>query len=180
MENGTRSGKSLSLGMPMAPQYNLRTPKSQSLGIPPKASPLSSTSIGNFTWSYIFIYHMIFFCLKRLVLFESLLVSFPQSSLLYTPFERDTHDSEFIRILYVLHLYILSYIVFALCASLISFELYSFCSSASLISFRARRWFYFIEIIVLSCFTYIILRVLNSMVIFLNWEINPNMLGIQD
>ena len=54
------------------------------------------------------------FCLERLVLFESLFVSLPQSSLLYTPFERDTHDSEFVRILYVLHLYLLSYIVFAL------------------------------------------------------------------
>ena len=37
----------------------IRTPKIQSLGMPRKASPLSSTSIGNFTWSYIFIYHMI-------------------------------------------------------------------------------------------------------------------------
>ena len=54
------------------------------------------------------------FCLERLVLFESPLFSLPQSSLLYTPFERDTHDSEIIRILYVLHLYLLSYIVFAL------------------------------------------------------------------
>ena len=54
------------------------------------------------------------FCLERLVLSESLFVSFPQSSLLYTPFERDTHDSEIVRILYVLHLYLLSYIVFAL------------------------------------------------------------------
>src|SRR3989337_2714768 len=61
------------------------------------------------------------------------------------------------------------------------FELYSFCSSASLISFRARWWICFIETIVLSCFTYIILRVLqNSMVICLNCEINPNMIGIQD
>ena len=40
MDYGTRSGKSLSLGMPR------------------KASPLSSTSVSNFTWSYIFIYHM--------------------------------------------------------------------------------------------------------------------------
>ena len=54
------------------------------------------------------------FCLERPVLFECLFVSFPQSSLLYTPFERDTHDSEIVRILYVLHLYLLSYIVFAL------------------------------------------------------------------
>src|SRR3954469_3337047 len=59
MDYGTRSGKSLSLGMPWHPQDNLRTPKSQSLGMPRKASPLSSTSIGNFTWSYIFIHHMI-------------------------------------------------------------------------------------------------------------------------
>ena len=54
------------------------------------------------------------FALERLVLFVSLVVSVPQSSLLYTPFERDTHDSEIIRILYVLNLYLLSYIVFAL------------------------------------------------------------------
>ena len=54
------------------------------------------------------------FCLERLVLFESLFVIFRQSSLLYTPFERDTHDSKIVRILYVLHLYLLSYIVFAL------------------------------------------------------------------
>ena len=40
MDYGIRSGKSLSLGMT-------------------KASPLSSSFIGNFTWSYIFIYHMI-------------------------------------------------------------------------------------------------------------------------
>ena len=54
------------------------------------------------------------FCLERLVLFESLFVSLPQSYFLYTPFERDTLDSEIVRILYVLHLYLLSYIVFAL------------------------------------------------------------------
>ena len=54
------------------------------------------------------------FCLERLVFFESLFIIFPQSSFLYTPFERDTHDSEIVRILYVLYLYLLSYIVFAL------------------------------------------------------------------
>ena len=37
--------------------------------------------------------------------------SLPQSSLLYTPFERAIHDLEFSRILYVLHLYLLSLIV---------------------------------------------------------------------
>ena len=41
MDNGIRSGKSLSLGMPRM------------------ASPLLSSFIGNFTWSYIFIRHMI-------------------------------------------------------------------------------------------------------------------------
>ena len=40
------------------PRYS-RITKSLSLGMPRKASPLSSTSIGNFTWSYIFIHHMI-------------------------------------------------------------------------------------------------------------------------
>ena len=54
------------------------------------------------------------FCLERLVLFECLLVSLPQSSLLYTPFERAIHELEFVRILYVLHLYLLSVIIFAL------------------------------------------------------------------
>ena len=114
MDYGKRSGKSLSLGIPMAPQDNLRTPKSQSLGMPWKASlfrlPPSVTLLGAiflFTTWYVF-------CLEHLVLFESSFFSLPQSSLLYTPFERDTHDSEIIRILYVLHLYLLSYIVFAL------------------------------------------------------------------
>ena len=41
------------------PRYNPRTPKSLILGMPRKASPLLSSSIGNFTWSYIFIHHMI-------------------------------------------------------------------------------------------------------------------------
>ena len=54
------------------------------------------------------------FCLESLVLLVSSIVSVPQSSLMYTPFERDTHDSEIFRIIYVLHLYLLSYIVFAL------------------------------------------------------------------
>ena len=54
------------------------------------------------------------FCLERLVLFESLIVSLPQSSLLYTPFERAIHELKFDRILYVLHLFLFSYIVFAL------------------------------------------------------------------
>ena len=108
-----RSGKTLSLGIPKAPQGNIQGRlKCLSLGMPRKASPLSSTSIGNFTWSYIFIHqHDMCFFLEHLVLFVSLCLSMPQSSFLYTPFERDRHDSEIIRILCVLHLYLLSYIV---------------------------------------------------------------------
>ena len=51
------------------------------------------------------------FCLERLVSLAYLLVSLPQSSLLYTPFERAIYELEFVRILYVLHLYLLSLIV---------------------------------------------------------------------
>ena len=39
--------------------YGIRRGKSLSLGMPRMASPLSSSFIGNFTWSYIFIHHMI-------------------------------------------------------------------------------------------------------------------------
>ena len=39
--------------------YGIRSGKSLSLGMPRKASPLSSSFIGYFTWSYIFIHHMI-------------------------------------------------------------------------------------------------------------------------
>ena len=53
----------------------------------------------------------------------------------------------------------------------------SFALVLDLYLFRAWWWFYFEEIDEFSCFTYIILRVLNSMVICLN---NPNMLGIQE
>lgn len=66
----------------------------------------------------------------------------------------------------MLHLYLLSYIVFALVLHLYLLE--------------HGGGFYFIEIIDLSCLTYIILRVLNSMVICFNCEINPNVIGIQD
>ena len=51
------------------------------------------------------------FFLERLVLFVSLCLSMPQSSLLYTPFERAIHELKFDRILYVLHLYLLSIII---------------------------------------------------------------------
>ena len=55
-----RSDKTLRFGMPKAPQGNIQGRSKQlSLGMPRKASPLSSSFIGNFTWSYIFIHHMI-------------------------------------------------------------------------------------------------------------------------
>ena len=55
-----RTDKTLSLGIPKAPQGNIQgILKRLSLGMPQKASPLSSMFIGNFTWSYIFIHHMI-------------------------------------------------------------------------------------------------------------------------
>ena len=98
-------------GCPWHPQYNLRTPKIQSLGMPRKASPLSSTSIGNLLGAIFLFTTCHVFCLERLVLFASLFVSWTQSSLLYTPFDRAIHDLEFARILYVLHLYFLSLIV---------------------------------------------------------------------
>ena len=49
MDFGIRSGKGLRLGIPKSPQDNSRTSKILSLGKPWKASPLSSSSIGNFT-----------------------------------------------------------------------------------------------------------------------------------
>ena len=44
-------------------------------------------------------------------IFAYLFASITQSSLLYTPFERAIHELKFDRILYVLHLYLLSYVV---------------------------------------------------------------------
>ena len=55
-----RGHKRSSLGMAKAPQdNNSRSLKRLSLGMPRKASPISSSFIGNITWSYIFIHHMI-------------------------------------------------------------------------------------------------------------------------
>ena len=62
------------------------------------------------------------FCLEHLVLFVYLFASIPQSSLLYTPFERAIHELKFDKN--------------TLCASLISFELDNFALCASLISFE--------------------------------------------
>ena len=122
--------------------------------MPRKASPLSSTSIGNLLGAIFFFTNMLCVLLGASCIIFSLFVSMPQSSLLYTSFERAIHDLEIVRILYVLHLYLLSYVVllyvphlylfelssFALCASLISFERYNFALCASLRSFRAGWW----------------------------------------
>ena len=57
----------------------------------------------------------------------------------------------------------------------------SFALVLHLYLFRARWWFYFEEIVELSCFTYIILRVfLNNMVFFFSYKISPNMIDIQE
>ena len=55
------SGKTLSVGMPKAPQGNIQGRlKRLSLGMPRKASPLSSSKLSiDLTQSYIFIHHMI-------------------------------------------------------------------------------------------------------------------------
>ena len=91
MNYGIRSGKSLSLGIPKAPQGNIQgQPKAEAWGCPGR-HPLfrlhsSVTLLGAiflFTTWYVF-------CLACLVWFESLLFSLPQSSLLYTPFG-ETH-----------------------------------------------------------------------------------------
>ena len=79
--------------------------------MPRKASPLSSTSIGNLLGAIFLFTTCYVFCLEHLVSFASLLVSLPQSYLLYTPFERAIHELEFVRTLFVLHLYLLSLIV---------------------------------------------------------------------
>ena len=52
--------------------YGIRSGKSLSLGMPRKASPLSSSFIGNFTWSYIFIRHMICVLLGASIYFVSI------------------------------------------------------------------------------------------------------------
>ena len=88
------------------PSKYSRRLKHLSLGMPRKASPLSSTSIGMFSDSF----RSCDMCNLGASFALSFHFSFtlPQSSLMYTPFERGTHESLFIRILYVLHLYILS------------------------------------------------------------------------
>ena len=118
-----RSGKTLSLEMP-------------------KATPLSFLSIGNFTWGYIFVHHMICVFAWSVLYDLSLCFLVCHNHPCFTHLSGETHMN-----------------YNALCASLISFELGNFALVLHLYLFRARRWFYFIEIDELSYFTYIILRV---------------------
>ena len=92
------------------------------------------------------------FFLEHLVLFESLFVSLPQSSLLYIPFERAIHDLEFARILYVLHLYLLSLIVYSMCFTYIFLSVIIFALVLHLDLLEHGGGF-FLKKLDLSCFT---------------------------
>ena len=60
MDKEIKSGKSSSLGMPKASQAKFKDTKKPKLGDAPGRHPLFRLqSIGNITWSYIFIHHMI-------------------------------------------------------------------------------------------------------------------------
>ena len=109
MDKEIRSGKSSSLGMPKASQAKFKDTKKPKLGDAPGRHPLFRLqSIGNVTWSYIFIHHMICvllgasciigvfsFCCVTIILAAHLLI------------ETCTHR-EFARILIELRLYLLS------------------------------------------------------------------------
>ena len=93
------------------------------------------------------------FCLERLVLFVSLLVSLPQSSLLYTPFERAIHELEFVRILYVLHLYPLSLVVLLIVLHLYLLSMIIFALVLHLDLLEHGGGFILKKLFDLSCFT---------------------------
>ena len=109
MDKEIRSGKRSSLGIPKASQANFKDTKNPKLGDAPGRHPLSRLqSIGNVTWGYIFIHHMICvllgascivgvfsFCCVTIILAAHLLR------------ETCTHR-DFARMLIVLHLYLLS------------------------------------------------------------------------
>ena len=102
-----RSVNTLSLGMPKAPQGNIQgQPKSLSLGMPRMASPLSSSFIDNFTWSYIFIYHMICVLLRASICFVLLAVWIKYQDLKFLNVRESSHSCIIIRLLIDLHLYL--------------------------------------------------------------------------
>ena len=93
------------------------------------------------------------FYLERLVLFVSLLVSLPQSSLFYTPFERAMHELEFVRILHVLHLYLLSLIVLLIVLHLYLLSVIIFALVLHLDLLEHGGGFVLKKLFDLSCFT---------------------------
>ena len=109
IDYGIRSDKSLSLGMPKAPQVIFKGNQASKIGYAPDGIPsfVFNQSVNLLEAIFLFTAWYVF-SLELLVWYESLLFILPQSSLLYTHFERDKHESWFIRILYVLHLYLLS------------------------------------------------------------------------
>ena len=95
MDKGIRSGKSLNLGMPKAPQGNIQGRlKRLSLGMPQKASPLSSQSI-SMSLGAIFLFITWYeFCLERRVLYLVFLSGIHNHSSLNTPLrEIHLHDN---------------------------------------------------------------------------------------
>ena len=92
--------------------------------------------------------HMMFVILRMSFYFSLLAVWIKYQDLKFLNVRESSHSYTIIRLLIDIHLYLL--------------EQFVICSSDSLISFRAHRWLYFIEIVELSCFTYIILRVFRT------------------
>ena len=111
MDKEIRSENSSSLGMPKAPRAKFKdTKKNPKLGDAPGRHPLFLLqSIGNITWSYIFIHHMICVLIGAsciLGVFSFCCVTIILAAHL---FERETcTHRDFARMLMVLHLYLLS------------------------------------------------------------------------
>ena len=125
-----RSGKSLSLGMPKAPQGNIYGRlKDLSLGMPSAqmASPLSSSKLSVYlTWNYIFILHMICVLLGASFVLLGFVCLFAQSLFPdHTYYERHTF------ILYLLNAHLFFTYIFLSSGN---------CSCSSLI-FVWARWY---------------------------------------
>ena len=92
MDEGIRSGKSLSLGFPEAPQGNIQERlKRLSLGTPRKESPLSSLSIG-LSLEAIFLFITWYeFCLECHLFSFAFTFSLPQSLFYGQTYLRETH-----------------------------------------------------------------------------------------
>ena len=89
MDYGIRSGKSLILGIPKAYQGNIQGHQKPKLADSPGRHPLFRLRSLVTLLGAIFLFATWYvFCLERLVWFESLIFSFPQSYLLFTPFGR--------------------------------------------------------------------------------------------